>query len=292
MDSFALRAANLLVGNAEEQAGLEVGLGDILLEATGDHLVAAAGAGYDFWVRDRRMPLWMAVVVRRGWTFGLRKTTGGTWGYLTIAGGIHTPAVLGSRATYVRGRMGGLDGRPLREGDLLPLGVPSRALLQLAGRELPQALHPDYQDSVTAEVIAGPQADHFSDSAWQLFLSGAYRVSQTSDRMGYRLEGAAIPHARGADIVSDGMVRGSLQVPASGQPLLMMADGPPTGGYPKIGVVASADLHLLAQCAPGRGHVRFRETTVEAAQARQRALVQRLRQGLAGGAWDDDLAAW
>jgi allophanate hydrolase subunit 2 len=192
----------------------------------------------------------------------------------------------------VRGRLGGLEGRALRGGDVLPPGVPQRALLALAGRELPQALQPDYQDSITAEVIAGPQADHFDDAARQLFLSGEYRVSETSDRMGYRLEGAAIPHSRGADIVSDGMVRGSLQVPANGQPLLMMADGPPTGGYPKIAVVASADLHLLAQCTPGFGRVRFRETTVEAAQARQRALVGRLRQSLKHGAGDDDLDAW
>jgi allophanate hydrolase subunit 2 len=123
----------------------------------------------------------------------------------------------------------------------------------------------------------GPQADRFTEEGLHTFLSNEYGVSATSDRMGYRMHGAAIEHRSTADIVSDGMVRGSVQVPAGGEPMVIMADGPTTGGYPKIATVVSADLPLLAQCTPGVGRVRFCETTVGAAQARYRAMMKALR---------------
>lgn len=289
MDWFALRAANLLVGNEPGEAGLEIGLGDVTLEATEDRVVAVAGAGYDLWIRERPRPLWLAMRVCRGWTVELRKRAGGTWAYLAIAGGVKTPKVLGSRATYVRGRLGGLAGRPLQGGDTLPIGPASKSLFHLAGRELAGQHRPRYHDSITADVIWGPQADHFSDQGRQVLLSSEFTVSASSDRMGYRLEGPAIGHVRGADIVSDGMVPGSLQVPANGQPLLMMADGPPTGGYPKIAVVVSADLPLLAQCTPGAGRMRFREATIEAAQRRYREMMGKLKSQMESQTWCDGL---
>ncbi len=280
MDSFALRAANLLVGNVESAAGLEVGLGDLTLMATEDCVVAVAGAGYDLWVQGRPLPLWLAIMLRRGWELALRKGPGGCWAYLAVAGGLQCPAVLGSRATYVRGNLGGLGGGPLRGGDVLPVGVPSQSLWELAGRELPQEHRPVYAEAIGVEVVLGPQADHFTEAGLHTFLSSEYRVSEVSDRMGYRLRGPAVERQGEADIVSDGMVTGSVQVPASGQPMVMLADGPPTGGYPKIATVVSADLPLLAQCAPGAGRVRFRETPVAAAQARYRGMMRQLRNGV------------
>jgi len=277
MDSFALWAANLLVGNEEGAAGLEIGIGDATLVATDDCVIAVAGAGYDLCVHGHPMPSWMSILCRRGWTLELRKRPGGCWAYVAAAGGIQCPLVLGSRATYVRGSFGGLNGQALRGGDILPVGVPSHSLWRLAGREIPEANRPAYSESATVEVIMGPQADRFTEEGLHTFLSNEYGVSATSDRMGYRMHGAAIEHRSTADIVSDGMVRGSVQVPAGGEPMVIMADGPTTGGYPKIATVVSADLPLLAQCTPGVGRVRFCETTVGAAQARYRAMMKALR---------------
>jgi antagonist of KipI len=276
MDSFALRAANLLVGNAVTEAGLEIGLGDSILEATEDRVVAAAGAGYDLWVQGRPMPFWVATLVRRGWLIEMRKRSGGQWGYLAVGGGIQCPVGLGSRATYVRGNLGGLNGGPLRGGDSLPVGASSRWLWELAGREIPESARPIYGDSVEIETIVGPQEDCFSEAGMKTFLSSEYTINPTSDRMGYRMIGPKVEHRIGADIVSDGMMRGCVQVPASGELLVMMADGPTTGGYPKIATAISADLPLLAQCAPGAGRLRFRATTVAAAQAKYRAMLGRL----------------
>ncbi|MBM4422057.1 MAG: biotin-dependent carboxyltransferase family protein [Chloroflexi bacterium] len=277
MDMFALRAANLLVGNEANAAGLEVGIGDLMLEATDDCVLAAAGAGYDLFVNGRLMPLWMSILCRRGSVIEMRKSPGGCWGYVAVAGGIVCEPVLGSRATFVRGALGGLNGGPLRGGDTLPVGAPSQSPWQLAGREIPEMILPKYGEAITVDVIIGPQAERFADEGLRVFLSSEYAVSATSDRMGYRLQGATIAHRSGADIVSDGMVRGSAQVPASGEPMVMMADGPTTGGYPKIATVVSADFPALAQCAPGAGRVGFRATTVEAAQARYRAMMNGLR---------------
>lgn len=277
MDSFALRAANLLVSNDPNAAGIEVGVGDAALTATEDCVVAAAGAGYDVWVHGHPMPLWMSILLRRGWTLELRKRPGGCWAYLAAAGGIRCPPALGSRATYVRGNLGGLNGRALRGGDALPVGEPSASLWKLAGREIPESNCPVYGESTVVEVICGPQSDRFTEDGRRTFFSSEYVVGAASDRMGYRLQGAAIEHRGGADIVSDGMVMGSVQVPAGGEPMVMMADGPTTGGYPKIAAVVSADLPVMAQCAPGAGRVRFRETTVEAAQQRYRAMMYGLR---------------
>ncbi len=285
MDEFALRAANRLVGNSDGAAGLEVGLGDLSLEATEDCVIAATGMGYDLFVGGRRLPLWMCVRVRRGQTVELRKCRGGCWAYLGVSGGIECPVVLGARATYTRGNFGGLEGRSLRGGDTLPIGVPSISLSVLAGREIAEASRPVYSSLATVEVILGPQQDYFASEIVDIFVSSEYQILATSDRMGYRLEAlrpelprqGALGPATSADIVSDGMVMGSVQVPANGQPIVMMADGPTTGGYPKIATVISADLPLVAQCAPGEGRLWFRATTIEAAQTKYRAMMDGLR---------------
>jgi allophanate hydrolase subunit 2 len=145
---------------------------------------------------------------------------------------------------------------------------------------LAEDVRPHYDDAPTVDVILGPQDDHFTEQGIITFLSSEYAVGATSDRMGYRLEGPVIAHKASADIVSDGIVLGTVQVPADGQPIVMMADRQTTGGYAKIATVVSADIPLLAQCLPGSSRVRFRATTVEAAQARYRALLTALRSGL------------
>lgn len=281
MDWFGFRAAQALVGNTTADAAIEVGAGDLVLSAEDDLLIAASGAGYELRIQSRPRPFWMALQLRRGWTLELTRTAVGCWAYLAIAGGISAPRVLGSAATYVRGGLGGLAGRALRGGDSLPIGKTTSPAESRAGLELPAEARPGYGESVTVEVVIGPQSGYFSAQAMQKFLEDPYRVSAASDRMGYRLEGPPLHHSGGADIISDGMVMGCVQVPADGQPLVMMADGPTTGGYPKIAAVVNADLPLVAQCTPGRGELRFRATTVEAAQARYRQLQESLSRYLA-----------
>jgi antagonist of KipI len=283
MDAFALRAANALVGNPPRAAGLEFTLQDLVLQAQADCLVALAGTGYELAVDGRTLPAWMAVAVRRRWIIHLHEVSGGGWGYLAVNGGITVPPVMGSRSTYLRGGFGGFDGRLLQAGDILPVGPFNPAMLGLAGRRLPPELRPAYARQAAIEVILGPQADYFTEAGIQTYLESEYAVTHLSDRMGYRLDGPPVQHTGGADILSEGVCFGSVQVPADGKPIVLMADRQTAGGYAKIATVISADLPLLAQCPPGSGRVRFRATTVSAAQARYRVLLAGISDSLAGG---------
>jgi antagonist of KipI len=150
---------------------------------------------------------------------------------------------------------------------------PSHSLNELAARTLPESARPVYSDNPIIDVIMGPQEKYFTKESTATFMSQEYILSNTSDRMGYRLAGAPLIHRNKSELISEGMTMGAIQVPASGQPIVMMADSPTTGGYPKIGTVVSADLPLLAQCVPGRSKIRFRETTVAQAQRKYRELV-------------------
>jgi antagonist of KipI len=278
MDPFALQVANVLVGNSLGEAVLEMTIVGPTLRATESCLIAVTGADLSFRVNGRPLPSWMAVFVRRGWIieFGSRKT--GCRAYLAVAGGIDMPVVMGSKSTYLRGGFGGVEGRALREGDIIPIGQPASHVPSLAGRDLPTDLIPEYSDEPEVHVILGPQDNYFTEEGIATFLSGEYKVSRTSDRMGYRLQGPEIAHKERADIISDGIVLGSVQVPADRQPIVMMADHQTTGGYPKIATVVSADIPLLAQCMPGGSTVTFKATAIEEAQARYRELMEGLRE--------------
>ncbi len=139
-----------------------------------------------------------------------------------------------------------------KAGDKLKIGRPKLSLSELSARTLIEDVRPAYAESPTIEVILGPQCESLTNDSVQIFLSSSYRVGTTSDRMGYRLEGAPLTHLHGADLISEGMNIGSVQVPANGQPIVMMADCATTGGYPKIASVIRADVPLLAQCTPGK----------------------------------------
>lgn len=276
MDTFAFHAANKLVGNDANCAVIEIGLGDITLRALQDCIVSVTGVGYGVSIYVWDFPLWSSYYVRAGWTICLNKPDSGMWAYLAIAGGVQTQPVLDSVSTNLRGHFGGLDGRQLQVGDVLKSGTPSHSLNELAARTLPQDAYPAYSDNPVIDFIMGPQEKYFTEESIATFMSQEYMVSKTSDRMGYRLEGAALNHRNKAELISEGMTMGAIQVLSSGQPIVMMADSPTTGGYPKIGTVASADLPLLAQCVPGRSKIRFRETTTTKAQKKYRALMNGL----------------
>ncbi len=268
MDPFALQAANILVGNRPGEAALEITLVGPTLRATESCLIAITGADLSPRLNGQEMPMWMAVFVRKGWLieFGERKS--GCRAYLAVAGGIDVPPIMGSKSTYLRGGVGGFEGRALKEGDLIPIGRPAYHLPSLAGNEFPADRIPEYSDAPEVCVILGPQDDHFTEEGIATFLSSEYKVSPASDRMGYRLQGPEIAHKGPTGIISDGIALGSVQVPADRQPIVMMADRQTTGGYPKIATVISADIPLLAQCVPGASTVTFKAVTVEEAQAR------------------------
>lgn len=269
MDRAAFAAANALVGNPPDAAGLEITLAGPVLRVPRECLIAVCGADFDLRVGSLPVPTWHAVYVRAGRmvTFGVRRS--GARAYLAVSGGIVVSSFLGSRATYVQGGFGGLEGRALRAGDRLPLGGSAvRHPAQRAGRAWPEDRRPAYAASPVLRVILGPQDDHFTRKGTATFLENAYVIAPESDRMGYRLSGAAVAHRGTTGIASDGVVMGSVQVPPDGQPIVMMADHQTTGGYPKIATVIQADLPLLAQCLPG-DIVRFRAVNLDEVGAAQ-----------------------
>lgn len=250
MDPCAHRLANALAGNDPGAATLEVTLVGPELEFEDERVIAVAGAEFEVTVDGRSVPPQSAFVVSSGshLRFGARKK--GARAYVAVAGGISVPPILGSRATHLISAMGGIDGRALRAGDRLPLGDPMRARNTMSAQPLmPIVSLPDTH--ATIRVLAGPQQDYFTPDALDVLQSMPYTISQRSDRMGFRLDGPVLTHVRGADIISDATPLGVLQVPASGLPILLMADRQTAGGYPKIATVIAADMSVAGQLGPG-----------------------------------------
>jgi len=280
MDWFAFQAANLLVGNSSSAAAIEIGAGEIELTATQDCVIAATGAGFSLSVYVWDFPLWDSCFVRAGWKIHVKKSGAGMWAYLAVAGGFDVPKILSSSSTYLRGNFGGLAGRLLQAGDILQIGKPLRPLMELSARSLAEDARLNYSENPIVDVILVPQKNRFDEKNIEMFLSSEYKINYSSYRMGYRLEGTRLNHIGGADLTSEGMAMGAIQVPADGQPIAMMADCATAGGYPKIASIISTNLPLLAQCVPGKDSVRFRETTTEAAQENYRALIQKMKNGI------------
>jgi antagonist of KipI len=264
MDPRSHRVANALVGNHPGAAALEVTLSGPDLEFDDERLVAVCGAEFALESGGRPQPMDAPFVVPAGSRVRFGSRGRGTRAYLAVSGGIDVQPVLGSRSTHVPTRMGGLAGRPLRAGDRLPLGSSPR-LLRVGTSGASMAWSRADED-VCLRVVAGPQHDRFVDDALGVLESEAYVVRADSDRMGFRLEGRPIGHRGSADLISDATPLGALQVPGSGQPVLLMADRQTTGGYPKIATVIAADMCLAGQLAPGN-RVRFRVCTVQDALA-------------------------
>ena len=257
MDNYALRVANLLVGNNEGEACLEITLLGLQLRVLGDTVVAITGADLSPMLNKSSLPMWEAVIVSRGDTISFPWPKRGCRSYLAVAGGIDVPKVMGSSSTHVKSHIGGLEGRPLCAGDYLKNGQARPTIL---GRRLPPQYVPEYQNQSELRVILGPQDDYFTEEGIHTFLCSEYTISIKADRMGYRLEGPRIEHKTGADIISDGIPLGAVQVPGDGLPIVLLADRQTTGGYTKVAVVITADVLKLAQAKPG-DKVRFRQIT-------------------------------
>ncbi len=272
MDPFAHRAANELVRNTPTEATLEITLQGPRLLFTTPALISLTGADLGPLLNDRPVPLWMSVFVRAGQVLSFTPRTikpgltssAGKWGgraYLAVHGGFEAPQSLDSRSTYLRAKYSGIkgEGRTLQPGDVLLANPPQlRSFAEAAGRLFPANRRPAYGHAVAVRVQPGPYQEHFQPEAYLNLFDQPYKVTNDADRMGFRLEGAPLPHVSPelAEIPACGAVFGVIQVPANGQPIILMADHQVTGGYPIIGAVLSADLPLLAQLLPG-DEIRF-----------------------------------
>jgi antagonist of KipI len=266
MDREAFLLANRLVGNADDAAGLECTLVGPRVEFADERWVAVTGAGMPVTLNGATMPRWAAFEVQAGDVLRLGPAGSGVRGYLAVSGGIDTPLALGSRATYLRGRLGGLEGRALRRDDCLPLGPACGG----APAEVREEVIPDYTAEPTVRVVLGPQDDRFTSRGIAALFDAPYEMTPQSDRMGARLRGTRIEHARGHDIVSDGVALGGIQVVGDGQPIVLLADRQSTGGYTKIGTVCSFDIGRVVQVRPGQ-RLRFRQVSVAEAHEFLRA---------------------
>ncbi len=247
MDEYSHVLANQLVGNPRGAACLEVTLMGPELEASADVTCAVAGAVFELNAGDRGVPMHTAFALRKGQRLRFGARVAGARATLAVRGGIDVPAVFGSRATNLISRMGPFDGRALKTGDELPIAaMPATDRGRLPGVPLPLPV-----GGAQLRVIAGPQEERFTPDAYRTLFGSRYVITPASNRMGYRLEGPRLAHRRGADILSDATPLGAIQVPASGQPILLMADRQTTGGYPKIAVVITADMPIAGQLAPG-----------------------------------------
>jgi len=216
------------------------------------------------------VPAFTSITLTRGQTLRIGGAPDAIWGYLAVHQGFDLPPQLGSLATHSRSRIGGLAGGPIQPGDALPLvaewvrAEPERSLRE-----------PPMPRDAPLRVVLGPQDDFFTADAVATFLSADYLVTHQMDRLGYRLSGPVLAHAKGYNIISDGYVAGAVQVPGSGEPIVLLVDAQPPGGYPKIATIVTPDLARLTQSRPGRG-VRFEAMDIEAAHGLRREFVQRL----------------
>ncbi|MBV9538934.1 MAG: biotin-dependent carboxyltransferase family protein [Acidisphaera sp.] len=272
MDPWALAAANALVGNAADLAALEFGYGagSWRVEAASCRLAVAGGA-FRIHLAGQQIPPRHSFVARRGQTLRIEGAPDAVWGYLAAAHGYAVPPRLGSLSTHLRSRTGGVEGRAIQPGDRIALAAPEAS----RGPERSLPLAPSAEPAPICAVL-GPQDDRFRAEAIAALFDAPWTVTVQSDRLGYCLAGPALAHVETADIVSDGVVPGCIQVPGSGQPIVLMRDCQPPGGYAKIATVISPDVARVAQARPGHT-LRFRQVAVAEAQLLRARYIERLR---------------
>jgi antagonist of KipI len=271
MDTFSHRLANLLVGNPEDAATLEVTLIGPELEFDAETAIAVCGGDFDITCNGRPVAINASASVPSGARLQFGRRRSGARAYLAVGGGVRTVPVLGSRATHVVSAMGGLNGRALTAGDRVPIArAPMPVSRRAPGLTLPSG-------RARLRLLPGPQADWFDPEATRSLSTVAFRVSPRSNRMGYRLEGPPLARARHDEPISEPVAFGAIQVPPAGEPILLMADRQTAGGYAKIGSVIAADLPIAGQLAPG-DFIEFsfcsRQEAAAALIARERPLLR------------------
>jgi biotin-dependent carboxylase-like uncharacterized protein len=272
LDNLALAAGNILLGNDDDAAGIEIQIFPFQARFTEDCAFAITGADCAASLDDLPLPPWWVQTAKAGQILNLNIPRQGTWragrAYLCLAGGIDVPTVLGSRSTQLRGGFGGLDGRQLRGGDRLRARTASSAARRTGFGLCPPALDLPLMagDLPAVRVLPAAEYAQYTDAAHHALWNDAWRVTAQSNRYGYRLEGTPLLATAPMETRSHGIVPGVIQVPPNGQPIVQMRDAQPSGGYPKIGVVIEADLWRLGQ-APIGSHIRFMQTSWDEAVA-------------------------
>ena len=262
MDQASFKKANYLVGNDETEAVLEVTLFGGMLEFTEDTIVAVTGADMGPMVDEEPVEMNCPLLIKKGQILTLGMTRQGCRTYLAFAGGIDVPLVMGSRSTNLKCAFGGYGGRALKAGDVLKLGKPKLSFDRVKKRRTKGI---ETEKIIEVRAVPGPQQEYFTEAGEKAFYSGTYTITDQSDRMGYRLKGPLVESKSGTDIISDAIPLGAVQIPPSGQPIVLLADRQTTGGYAKIAVVCSFDIPKLVQGSPG-DKVRFLKTDVKTAQ--------------------------
>lgn len=265
MDPYSFQIANLLVGNHPNEPAIEAALGGLTLQVHRDLVVAVTGADLGLEIDGQSAPLWETIPLRKGalLRFTGRKT--GVRAYLAFQGGLALQPVFGSYSTYLMGQIGGYEGRTLKKGDRLHIKKHSSSYPRFFHRKLPNEYIPRYPKQKHLRVILGINQDAFTEEGIHTFLTTPYKITPRYNRMGMRLEGAKIAHRTKADIISTTVTFGTVQVPANGQPIILLADRQTTGGYTQIANVITADLPLLGQSLAGES-LAFRTISLQQAQ--------------------------
>ncbi len=262
MDTYALRIGNILLENPQNEAGIEISSPGLTLEILTNTIISITGANLSPTINGNPIPMWEVISVKKGDIISFTKRKNGVYAYLLIAGGIDIPLVLGSKSTYTRGKIGGIDGRPLKSKDIININPPTGK--DIIGRKVSDQFIPTYKDEEEIRVMMGPQDDYFTDNGISTFLNSIYEVTPNSDRMGYRLKGEKIEPKKGVDITTDGIPQGSIQIPGDGMPIVMLRDCQTTGGYAKIATSISIDIDKLTQIRPG-GEIKFEKISLDKA---------------------------
>lgn len=280
MDPRSTAIANLLVGNPDGEAVLECTMMGPHLQFNKDNCIAITGGDLGATLDGQPVETYRAVKVAAGQVLKFTMPKKGCRAFIAFAGGLDIPEVMGSRSTYMKAKIGGLNGRKLEKGDEIGFRAPKTELKNMNFRSMASEFVP--RPEYTIRVVLGPQDDYFTEAGIQTFLSQVYTVTPEFDRMGCRLEGEVIAHKDGGDIISDGIAFGAIQVPSAGKPIIMLGDRQTTGGYTKIANVISVDFRILAQLKAG-DKVRFEKVSIKAAQdalLTQRAALQTIRNAL------------
>jgi antagonist of KipI len=277
LDSFGLRVANLLVGNDEGAAGLEITLGGLQLRFDYERVVAWCGGEFDVQIASTPLPAGHSAHVQAGKRLKFGRPQSGCRAWLAVSGGIDVPVVLGSRSTDLRAQFGGFEGRKLRDGDVIPLGAgpgsPSRAT-GVSSWTAPHDWVSPAKPKPILRFIRGVDWSRFNDVTVRRFTEHEFTVSPDSDRMGVRLEGPELKRIDQSDLISEAVAPGAIQVPPSGKPILLLGDCQTIGGYPKMAHVITVDLGVAAQLRAG-DHIRFSEVSLTDAH---RLLLERERE--------------
>ncbi|WP_174732436.1 biotin-dependent carboxyltransferase family protein [Mesobacillus harenae] len=294
MDPLAHRLANLLVGNNELEPTMEISLLGPTIQFEEDMLISIAGADLSPTINGEAVSPWRPIFVKKGAELKFGYAKYGCRAYLAAAGGFAVPSVMESKSTYLRAEIGGYNGRALKEGDILKVTPPSvlsqKIFESLKGNQLftemdwtvAADLLPDLADQSRIRVIPGRQFSLFNKDSQIAIFNDPFEVTAQSDRMGYRLKGKEMALEKQEDMISEAVSFGSIQVPPDGNPIVLLADRQTTGGYPKIGQIATVDLPLIAQAKPGDS-ISFTEVTHEEAQRlylEREEKIQQLKQGI------------